>query len=184
MAIESILVLDSTPFTAEDFIQKIIPNFWSFLINLLALIVLFIALYLIAYKPLRKYCEARKDAIEKNMRDAETAKAINERNVQEGAAIIENAHSEAQKIIAKAKVDASTSAESIILEANNEAKRRQQECDEALRLEEEKAREAIKREIVNVALDASKEILGREVSEKDNEHLIDEFIAKNGGGNS
>lgn len=185
MLLESILVLDSSaPFSAEDFINKLIPNFWSFLINLIALIVLFVLLFFIAYKPLKKYCEARKDNIEKNMRDAERAKKINERNVQEGAAIIENAHTEAQKIIAKAKVDAASSAEAIITDANAEAKRRQKECDEALKLEEAKARDAIKREIVNVALDASKEILGREVSESDNAHLIDEFIAKNEGGNS
>jgi cbb3-type cytochrome oxidase subunit 3 len=74
----------STPFTAEDFINKLFPNGWSFLINFLAMIVLFIAVYFIAYKPVKKYVEARKDYVEHNLRDSERAKAINEAKAAEG----------------------------------------------------------------------------------------------------
>ena len=38
------------------------------------------------------------------------------------------------------------------------------------------AQEQIKKEIVSVALDASKELLGREVSSKDNVRLVEDFI--------
>ncbi len=38
------------------------------------------------------------------------------------------------------------------------------------------AQEQIKKEIVAVALDASSELLGREVSSKDNARLIEEFV--------
>ena len=55
-----IKVYDSAPpFTAEDFLNKLFPNFWSLLINLLALIVLFVFLYKIAYKPVKKYLDAK-----------------------------------------------------------------------------------------------------------------------------
>ncbi len=38
------------------------------------------------------------------------------------------------------------------------------------------AQDKIKKEIVSVALDASKELLGREVSSEDNNRLLEEFI--------
>ena len=38
------------------------------------------------------------------------------------------------------------------------------------------AQDKIRKEIVSVALDASKELLGREVSSKDNNRLLEEFI--------
>ena len=47
--------------------------------------------------------------------------------------------------------------------------------NDIIRMEAE-AQEQIKKEIVNVALDASKELLGREVSSKDNDRLLEEFI--------
>ena len=44
----------SAPFTPEDFLNLLIPNFWAFLIQLLALIVLITAIIFFAYKPDRK----------------------------------------------------------------------------------------------------------------------------------
>ena len=41
---------------------------------------------------------------------------------------------------------------------------------------EEEAQESIRREMVDIALDASKELLGREVNSSDNSRLIEEFI--------
>ena len=173
----SIIICGSaTPFTAKDFLDKLFPNFWSFLINFLALIVLFVFLYFIAYKPVKKYLEARKDYVEKNIRESETAKAAYERKVSESDKLIITARQEASGIIAKAKDDAGASAKAIVKEANEEAKARHKAADEAIVQAEEKARRAIHEEIVNVALDASKRVLGREVNRGDAAKLVDEFI--------
>ena len=47
--------------------------------------------------------------------------------------------------------------------------------DDIARMELE-AQEAIRKEMVSIALDASKELLGREVNSSDNTRLIEEFI--------
>jgi F-type H+-transporting ATPase subunit b len=168
---------DSTnvPFTAKDFLDKLFPNFWSFLINFLALIVLFIAVYFLAYKPVKKYLSARQDYVEHNLRDSERAKAINESKVAEGDQIIADAKSQATTIVAKAKTDATASGQAIIANAEKEASERQKAADEAIKQEEEKSRRAIHDEIVNVALDASKQVLGREVNTEDNAKLVASF---------
>ena len=166
----------AAPFTVEDFLDKLFPNFWSLLINLVALIVLFVFLYHIAYKPVKKYLDARKEYVEKNIRDSETSKAMYEKKVLESETMISNARKEAGEIISKAKGDAEVSAESIIKSANERAEARQKAADEAIAQTEEKSRSAIHEEIVNVALDASKAVLGREVNKEDNAKLVDEFV--------
>lgn len=166
---------DDAPFTADDFLAKLIPNFWSFLINFVAMIVLFIAVYFIAYKPLKKYVSARKDYVEHNLRDSEQAKAMNEAKVAEGDQIIADAKSQANAILAKAKVDATASGEAIVLAAEQEAQARQKAADEAIKQEEEKSQRAIHDAIVSVALDASKQVLGREVNSEDNAKLVSDF---------
>jgi len=139
------------------------------------MIVLFVAVYFIAYKPVKKYLDARKDYVEHNLRDSERAKAINEAKVAEGEEIISNAKQEASAIVAKGKADAATSADAIIQSAEKDAQERQKAADEAIKQAEEKSRRAIHDEIVNVALDASKQVLGREVNEQDNAKLVKDF---------
>ena len=139
------------------------------------MIVLFIAVYFIAYKPLKKYVSARKDYVEHNLRDSEQAKAMNEAKVAEGDQIIADAKSQANAILAKAKVDATASGEAIVLAAEQEAQARQKAADEAIKQEEEKSQRAIHDAIVSVALDASKQVLGREVNSEDNAKLVSDF---------
>jgi len=175
LLLTNVTILDAAPFTAEDFLNKLFPDFWSFLINFLALIVLFFAVYFLAYKPIKKYIDARKDYIEHNLRDSERAKKINEDKAKEGDAIVSDAKKEANEIIVKAKTDASVSAESIVTQAEKDAQERQKAADLAIKQEEEKSRRAIHDEIVNVAIDASKQVLAREVNEKDNAKLVKSF---------
>ena len=50
--------------SAKDFIEKLIPNFWSFLIQLLSLIVLIVVIIVFAYKPVKKILKTRQDYID------------------------------------------------------------------------------------------------------------------------
>jgi F-type H+-transporting ATPase subunit b len=166
---------DAAPFSADDFLNKLIPNFWSFIINFAAMIVLFIAVYFLAYKPVKKYVNARKDYVEHNLRDSEQAKAMNEAKAAEGDQIIADAKAQANAIVTKAKADATSSSEAIVAEAEKEAQTRQKAADEAIKQAEEKSRREIHDAIVNVALDASKQVLGREVNSEDNAKLVSDF---------
>lgn len=165
----------SKPFNAEDFLSKIFGNFWSLLINLLALIVLFLVLFFLAYKPLRKYVEKRKDYIEKNIHDAEVAKSYYEEKVGESSKIILDAKKEGQEILKKAEENAQKEANNILDDAKKEASLTKEKAFNDIEQEKKKARAEIQEELVSVALDASKEILGREVNSKDNEKLLAEF---------
>ena len=59
--------------------------------------------------------------------------------------------------------------------AKKEAALTQEKALQNIEQEKQKARSEIHQEIVNVALDASKEILGREITEKDNQKILNQF---------
>ena len=83
---------------------------------------------------------------------------------------------EAFEIVEKAKVDANKEKEQIIEEAKLEAKEEKQKAREEIAQEIEANKEQIRKEIVDVALTASSELLGREVNDKDNKRLLDDFV--------
>ena len=93
----------SAPFQPEDFLSKIFGNFWSLLINLLALLVLFLVLFFLAYKPIRKYSEKRRDYIEGNISKAEEAKRFYEHKVTQTQDIIDSAQKKPKKSFKKQK---------------------------------------------------------------------------------
>lgn len=167
----------SAPFQPEDFLSKIFGNFWALLINLIALVVLFTLLFFVAYKPLKKYSEKRRDYIEGNIKDAENAKQHYESILTQSDSIISSAENEAQEIIKKAEDNAKKQADSIVLDAKNKAILEQEKAANNIEQEKQKARDEIRKEIVNVALDASKEILGREISVEDNKKILDDVAA-------
>lgn len=162
----------SAPFTEEDFLNKLFPNFWSFLINFLALIVLFITLYFIAYKPVKKYLDARKNAIEKNIYDAEKAKKIHEAKAEECDKMVLEAKAKGAEIVEKAKKDAALSADEIKKEALEESEKIKRQADKDIEGALEKAKASFKEEIINIALDASKEVLAKNVDEKLDKKLL------------
>ena len=164
------------PFSSEDFLNKLFPNFWSFLINLLALIVLFVVIFFLAYKPIKKFVKARQDYVEGNIRDSEAAKKEYEEKLKNSDALIDEAKKEADDIVNAARLDAAAEALRIQEEAQKQAAKKFDDAEEAIRLAEKKSREEIQKEIVNVAMDASKKVLGREVNEEDHQRLLDDFV--------
>ena len=169
---------DASPFSPEDFLNKLFPNVWSFLINFIALIVLFVVVYFVAYKPLKKLVNKRKDYVERNLRDSEQAKSISERKAKEADKLIEDASIKADEIIEKAGQYISREEENFDVHGHvwEQISKRQQDADIAIKQAEEKSRQEMHDEIVNLALDASKQVLKREVNEKDNKDLVNDFV--------
>lgn len=162
--------------SAEDFIAKIIPNFWSFLVQFLALIVLIVVVIFVAYKPVKKMLKKRQDYIENNIREAEESRAnatIKEREARElvlaskreANAIIESANNEAENI----KLCKISETE---VEIANMKLRAEKDIERA----KEEAKDSIRKEMVDVALEASSVLLKRVVTSEDNARLVEDFI--------
>lgn len=171
------LFLDDTPFDAGDFIGKLVPNLWSFLINLLALVVLFVALYFIAYKPVKKFVKARKDYIEGNIRSSERGKEEVEKTLRKKDSILAEAREEGNKIIASSKDDASKRAAMIVGAAEKEARSLKLEAEKDIAEAKKKAEGEMKEAIIVTATASAKKALGRSLSEKE-DAAIREAVAE------
>lgn len=179
-----ILAASDSPFTDNEFLEKLFPNLWDFLIQLAAFVVLLVIVFFLGYKPVKKLLKARHDYVEHNLRDSEDAKAISERNAKESAANIDESKTQAAAIVSQAKLEATKQATAIVEQAHSDAGEIKRKADQDIELAKKKAQEDTRKEIVDVALAASSQVLGREVNSEDNAKLVDSFvddINKNGG---
>ena len=160
-----------------DYIREnLIPNWVSFACQLGALIVMILVIFFVAYKPVKKMLQKRADYIEQNVRDAEEAKALALRNSTESEERIIASKKEAAEIIANAKLTAENNRKESIEATQLEINKMKELAEEDIARSKEEAKEEIRQEMVSVALEASKEVLKREVNEKDNARIVQDFI--------
>ena len=162
--------------SAKDFIEKLIPNFWSFLIQLLSLIVLIVVIIVFAYKPVKKILKTRQDYIESNIQDAEKAKANAILQEREAKELVLSKQKEANEIIVAAKEAAEAQKQQILDQTQLELVEMKEKAIEEIKQEEAEAKETIRKEMIDIALDASSVLLKREVTSDDNKRLVEDFI--------
>lgn len=162
--------------SGDDFTSKLIPNWVSFVTQLGALLVLILVVVIFAYKPVKKIITTRQDYIEKNIKDAEEAKATWEENQRKSEATVLASNRAAADIVAEAKNEALKERAKILESTSLEVQKMKRDAENDIARSIEEANEEIRQEIISVALDASKELLSREVNSSDNTRLIENFI--------
>ncbi|MBE6127496.1 MAG: F0F1 ATP synthase subunit B [Erysipelotrichaceae bacterium] len=167
-----------SPFQDSDFVSKIFPNgYWDFLIQLIAFILLLLIVFFLGYKPIRKMMKKREDAVNGMIAETKANQAIAKKAALEKDQTIEEGKKEAERIVLAAKQNAEFEANRIVSEAKEEAVARRKKADEDILRAQEASKEEVRQQIIDVAMLASKQVLGREVSSKDNERLVDDFVA-------
>ena len=84
----------------------------------------------------------------------------------------------AKEIVNQAKIDANIQKEEILQSANEEASKRLKDTESIISKQKAEAYKEIKDVVVDVAFDATKKILEREVNKDDNQKIIDDFVTK------
>ena len=160
----------------ESILSKLIPNWTSFVVQLAAFLVLVAVVIYFAYKPVKKIIKTRQDYIEDNIKQSELAKSRANDNIIKSEETLTASHKEANEIIEQAKLDAENERNRILEETSVLVSKMKQNAEADIKQSKEDAKEEIRKEMVNLALDASSEILSRNVNTKDNEKLADDFI--------
>ena len=159
--------------------NKLIPNLVSFVVQLLALIILIIIVIFVAYKPMKEYLNKRANYVEETINKTNENNAISERNIKQSEEAILASKKQANEIILNAEQLAKAKQEESIRLTEQEIERMKKEADEDIKRSKQEAIEEIHKEMVSIALEASKEVLKREVNQKDNERLVEDFIRDN-----
>ena len=160
----------------NDFLDKLFPNPWDALAVFLAFIILLLAIFYFAYKPVKKLLKQRGDYVENKIKTAEEREKESEKLLANANENVKASRKEAMEIVEKAKEDANKERQVILDKAKEEKAAEIKRTKEEIAQEIEASKDEIHREIVSVAIDASSKVLEREVNKKDNEKLIDSFI--------
>lgn len=162
-----------------DVSKKIFPNIGSLVVQLLATIVLVFFVVKFFWKPIKKNIDTRREYIKNNVDEAARLQETANINLDTSKSKIREATVEARRIKEEAETEALLARQKILQEAEEEAKRLLQLAEEQIQREREEAKQEIQTEIISVAMAAASKIVGREVSNEDNERLVKEFLEEN-----
>lgn len=152
----------------------------SILLHVLNAVILFVAVYFLLYKPVRKFLKKREDKITGALDEAEQAQKSSKELLLSGEAKLDEAHREAAQTISQGAQQAQVRADAIVEAANRQA----DEIISAAQQEAERiratAREAMADEAAKLAVLIAAKVLQREVTKADNDRLIDDFLKEVG----
>ena len=166
------------PIKGEQIIEKLFPNVWALIAQLISFLILVIGMIFLVYKPVKKYLTKRREILDNEVKETEENKSKALNNVLTSEKEIASSKQKAKTIINNAEISASKKHDEIIENAKIEAKDIIKDANIAADKIKEDAKLELKNQIVDTALKASKKVLEREVSEKDNEKIIDDFISQ------
>ena len=152
--------------------------------TLLAAIVQFVLLLwllkAVAYKPILKALDDRKQFIENSLATAEANRAEAEKLRAEHAAQIQNAKKEAQEVIQMASKAAEDNARGILADAQEESNRLKKSALEEIELEKKKAIAELRDQVAILSVMAASKVINQNLDPKAQHQLIDEFLKEVG----
>ncbi len=155
---------------------KLIPNLWAFITQLLAFIVLVFIVIKFGYKPVHNYIQKRKEFVDSNLDNAQKLnQEANSKNLQ-AEENLNNSRKQASDILLQVKVQAEEDKQRYQDELNKELALKRMQAEKDIQLEKQQAIEECKQEIVDIALQASSQLLEREIDEKDTRKMVDSFV--------
>jgi F-type H+-transporting ATPase subunit b len=144
------------------------PTF-NFLL-LLAVIIYF------ARKPIQAFFTARRNEIQTELEDAASQLSEAEATYAKWQRCLINLEEELEEIRATSRQRAEAERDRILSDARSSAERIRREAAAAVELELRRARKELSKEAAQLALELAAEQLEREITDTDQDRLIDEFI--------
>lgn len=166
---------------AQDLSEKfdaLFPAWPTVVATILAVLILLFVLSKFLYKPVKKMHDDRKRYIQNNISEAErlSKDAILDREKANDEII--QARIQATEIIAAARVDAENTRAQKILLANEEAHRLLVDAKRDIESQQAKFDQDSKEAIIDVALAAAAKVIEKEVDNKTNRKIIEDFISE------
>ena len=151
-------------------------NFWTMIFAWCNLLVLYVVLRKILFKPVKNMIDSRQREIDDMYSDAEKLRedsAVMKADYEEK---LGRAKEESEEILKNAVRRAQLREEEILREANEKAARVMKRAEEQVELEKKRAINEVKDEVSDMAIGIASAVLERDIDRKEHEALIDEFI--------
>ena len=138
---------------------------------------LFFVLRRLAWPELLRAVEAREQALQRQLDEAEKNRAESARLLEEHKRLVQGARAEAQDLIAKAKQVAEKEREALLGKARHEQEELLQRARKEIDAEKQKALLALRKEAVDLALAAAGKLLEQELDDEAHRRLVAEYLA-------
>ena len=149
-------------------------------IHILNVIVLFIVLRLILYKPVLKYMKKRENTFANKIDELDNREKELIRQKEQYDNMMAEADNQAAAIITKSNETAREHAKEIIDNAKEHSRDMVLRAKKEIEAEKVQTRADLKVEITDMAVKIAEKVLEREVSVEDNRKIIDEFFERVG----
>ena len=143
----------------------------------LLVIILFIVLRKV---PIKEYFSSRIEGIKKELEDLKKQREAAQRKAQELESKLKAFEGERKEILAQYKADGLAEKERILAEARDRAKQILEQAEMSIQYEMQSAKKKLKQDVVALAAQRAEEIIAREMTDQDQDRLVDEFIEKLG----
>lgn len=158
-------------------------NIWSILISLANLLIIFLLIKKFLFKPIERILNERKSQVDEIYAEADEAKSKAEENLKAYTRKLNNADAEADKLI-KAAVDKGNKlSDEIVADAHAQADSIMEKAKKDIALERKKTVNELKDSISDISFDIAEKLIEREITNKDQDDLIDKFIKEMGDDN-
>ncbi len=164
-----------------DVLSQLMPNILTVITQLCATAVLFLLMYKLAWKPVRKILETRSEYEQSRLTSAEEMKKRNEELNAEASQEIEEASIQAQQIIARAQEEGQKLKDSLIDEGKQKSRQLVEEAQRNITLEKNKMLEDMHEEVVEIALSAAEKMLQQKLDSSSDRDSIEDFIKEVSG---
>ncbi|MBN1493637.1 MAG: F0F1 ATP synthase subunit B [Candidatus Omnitrophica bacterium] len=138
--------------------------------------VLLVVLYIILYKPLVKFLDARSQQIQNDLDSAQKNKEESETLVSKYEAKIKSVEKEADEFMDNIKRDALIEKNKILKSAQDEADAIMIRTKKELEAEVANAKNELKKQFSSYAVLCAQQIMQKEVSEDDHKELVKKFL--------
>jgi len=149
-------------------------------IHVLNVIILFVILRLLLYKPVMKFVKKRENTFADKVDELDEREKELVQRKEEYQTMMDEAGNEAASLITKSNELARDHAREILDNAKEHARDLVVRAKKEIDSEKVQARMDMKTEIANMAVQIAEKVLEREVSQDDNRKIIDEFFERVG----
>lgn len=149
---------------------------WTFLFQIINLVIVAVLLYFILYKPITQMVAEREHRIEGGLADAAQAREEAQSVLKQYQEQLQGARAEAQGIIEQAKKAGDRLREEIVSTARGEADKLLIRAKSEIEASRTQAIAQIRAEAATLTVMAASKVLEREISAADHQRLVEEFI--------
>ena len=159
-----------------QFLDIISVNIWDILISFANLLVMFLILKRVLFKPVQKMFDTRKQQVEGIYAEANENRSAAASMKKEYETKMASAREEADGLVRSAVQTAQKRGDVIVAEASSQASHLKQKAEQEIAQEKRQMLLDVREEISDIAVSIASKVVEREINPKDHQAFVDEFI--------